>query len=204
MVKNPPANAEDTRDVGLIPGSGRSLEEALATGSSILAWRIPWTEEPSRLQSLVCKESDRTEVTWHTINRVKTWLVVSLIKWPRCASVLFIFLGIEDGCISKPHPQLDRGHMIMFWPMRWGKVLRSSKTLGHKLIHVLLYAFSFHSVSLWRPYGMASTQEEPGSVSHHWRRATRRASPSHVGRKWIWTIEIWGLFIVTANTPYPA
>ena len=123
---------------------------------------------------------------------------------PRCASVLFIFLGIEDDCISKPHPQLDWGHMIMFWLMGWGEILHSSKKLGHKRLHVLLYAFSFHSVSLWRPYGMARTQEEPGSMSHHWRRAVRRASPFHVGRKQIWTIEIWGLFIVTANTPYPA
>ena len=114
VVKNPSANAEDTRDMGLIPGSGRSLEEAMATHLSILAWRIPWTEKPSRLQFLVHKESDRTEATWHTINRVKTRLVVSLIKSPRCASVLFIFLGLEDDCISKPHPQLDWGHVIMF------------------------------------------------------------------------------------------
>ena len=86
----------------------------MATHLSILAWRIPWTEKPSRLQFLVHKESDRTEATWHTINRVKTRLVVSLIKSPRCASVLFIFLGLEDDCISKPHPQLDWGHVIMF------------------------------------------------------------------------------------------
>ena len=40
------------RDTGLIPGSGRSLEEGMATHSSILAWRIPWTEEPGGLQSM--------------------------------------------------------------------------------------------------------------------------------------------------------
>ena len=39
-------NAGDVRDTGSIPGSGRSLEEGVATHSSILAWRIPWTEEP--------------------------------------------------------------------------------------------------------------------------------------------------------------
>ena len=39
MVKNPPANAEDARNVGSIPGSGRSLEEEMATHSSILAWK---------------------------------------------------------------------------------------------------------------------------------------------------------------------
>ena len=43
VVKNLPANAGDLRDVGLIPGSGRSLEESIATHSSILAWRIQWT-----------------------------------------------------------------------------------------------------------------------------------------------------------------
>ena len=42
MVKNPPANAGD---VGSIPGWEDSLEEEMATCSSILAWRIPWTEE---------------------------------------------------------------------------------------------------------------------------------------------------------------
>ena len=35
------------------------LEKGMATHSSILAWRIPWIEEPSRLQSMGHKESDR-------------------------------------------------------------------------------------------------------------------------------------------------
>ena len=39
--KNPPANAGDTRDEGLILGFEDSLEEGMATHSSILAWRIP-------------------------------------------------------------------------------------------------------------------------------------------------------------------
>ena len=39
VVKNSPANAGDIRDVGFIPGLGRSLEEGVATQSSILAWR---------------------------------------------------------------------------------------------------------------------------------------------------------------------
>ena len=54
MVKNLPANASegDIRDVGSIPGLRRSLEKEMATHSSILAWEIPWTEEPGRLQSM--------------------------------------------------------------------------------------------------------------------------------------------------------
>ena len=35
---------------GLIPGWGRSLEKEMAPHSSTLVWKIPWTEEPDRLQ----------------------------------------------------------------------------------------------------------------------------------------------------------
>ena len=52
MVKNPPATAGDSRDVGWILGQEHPLEEGMATLSSILAWRIPWTEEPAGLQSI--------------------------------------------------------------------------------------------------------------------------------------------------------
>ena len=52
VVKNPPANAGDIRDSGSILGQEDALEEGMATHSSILAWRIPWTEEPGRLQSM--------------------------------------------------------------------------------------------------------------------------------------------------------
>ena len=52
VVKNLPANAGDIRDLGLIPGLGRSPGGGHATHSSILAWRIPWTEEPGGLQSV--------------------------------------------------------------------------------------------------------------------------------------------------------
>ena len=46
MVKNLPANA---RDASLIPRSGSSLEKEMANHSSILAWGIPYTEEPGGL-----------------------------------------------------------------------------------------------------------------------------------------------------------
>ena len=52
MVKNLPANAGDVRDASSIPGWEDPLEEGMATHSSILAWRIPWTEEPCGLQSM--------------------------------------------------------------------------------------------------------------------------------------------------------
>ena len=52
MAKNPLANARDTGDAGQIPGQEDPLEEEMATHSRILAWRIPWTEEPGGLQSM--------------------------------------------------------------------------------------------------------------------------------------------------------
>ena len=52
MVKNLPANTGDIRDVGSVPGQEDPLEKGMATHSSILAWRIPWTEEPGGLQSM--------------------------------------------------------------------------------------------------------------------------------------------------------
>ena len=41
MVKNLPVSARDT---GSIPGQEDPLEEGMATHSSVLAWRVPWTE----------------------------------------------------------------------------------------------------------------------------------------------------------------
>ena len=46
------ASACSVGDPGLIPGLGRFPGEEMATHSSTLAWKIPWTEEPDRLQSM--------------------------------------------------------------------------------------------------------------------------------------------------------
>ena len=51
MVKNPCAIAGDAKDVGSILGWEDPLEEEMATHSSILAWRIPWTKWLGGLQS---------------------------------------------------------------------------------------------------------------------------------------------------------
>ena len=49
VVKNPPDNGGDTRDAGLTLDQEGPLEKEMAICSSILAWKIPWTEEPGRL-----------------------------------------------------------------------------------------------------------------------------------------------------------
>ena len=57
VVKNLPASAGD---LGSIVGPEDSLEKEMATYSRILAWEIPWTEEPGRLCPWVTEESDMT------------------------------------------------------------------------------------------------------------------------------------------------
>ena len=54
MVKNPAANSGNT---GSILGREDPLEKEMAIHSSILAWEIPWTEEPGRLWSMELQKS---------------------------------------------------------------------------------------------------------------------------------------------------
>ena len=69
----PPANAGDAEDSGSIlglrrsPGGGDPLEEEMATHFSILAWKIPWTKEPGRLQSLGLQRVEHDGATEHTL-----------------------------------------------------------------------------------------------------------------------------------------
>ena len=62
MVKNLPANA---RDMGSL-GQEDPLEKEIAAHSSVLAWEIPWTEEPGRLQSMGLQRVGHDLVTKHT------------------------------------------------------------------------------------------------------------------------------------------
>ena len=66
MVKSSLANTGGVRNISSIPGSGRSPEEEMATHCSILARRIPWTEEPGVLGGpWGCKALHTTAATEH-------------------------------------------------------------------------------------------------------------------------------------------
>ena len=54
------ASACNVGDLGSIPGLGRSPEEGNGNPLLVLAWRIPWTGEPDRLQSMGSQELDTT------------------------------------------------------------------------------------------------------------------------------------------------
>ena len=79
MVKNLPAVGE----IGIRSLSWEdSLEKGMATHSSILAWRIPWTEEPGGLRPWGHKESDTTEPrTQHSQSSFHTLILILLNFW---------------------------------------------------------------------------------------------------------------------------
>ena len=52
VVNNLPASGEDTGDASSVLGREDPLEKEMATDSSVLAWRIPWTEEPIRGETI--------------------------------------------------------------------------------------------------------------------------------------------------------
>ena len=71
MVKNPPANAGDARDTESIPGLGVSPGGGkMAIQSSILAWKIPWTEKLGGLLSMGLQS--RTWLSTHKMNSFVT------------------------------------------------------------------------------------------------------------------------------------
>ena len=77
----------------------------MATHSSILACRIPWTEETGSLQSMGCKEWDMTEVTRHAHNNlfISVWIYGNVYHTLDDKIIYFIFLFF---CMEKT-PILD-------------------------------------------------------------------------------------------------
>ena len=94
MVENPPANAGDTSSV---PGSEDSLEEEMATHSSILAWEIPWTEEPNRLQSMG-SQKNRTQLSTHARGTFCFWIYIYL----SVISIYHIYLYLKHCSLGLP------------------------------------------------------------------------------------------------------
>ena len=80
-VKNPPANTGDT---GSIPESGRSPEEEMATHSSILAWEIPWMEEPGGYSPWGSQKSQTqfSDLTASDNNHIVLIVETNLEYWP--------------------------------------------------------------------------------------------------------------------------
>ena len=79
-------------DLGSIPGLGASLEKEMATHSSILAWRIPWTEEPGGLQSVGLQRVGHNRVTslsskFQVYNTL--WLTIVTLMYIRAPECIY-------------------------------------------------------------------------------------------------------------------
>ena len=85
VVQNPLSNAGDIRDTGSIPGSGRSPGGGNGHPlSSILGWRIPWTEDPGGLRST---GSQRVGNQW--LSRQQEWYETSCYVFSNYLCLLF-------------------------------------------------------------------------------------------------------------------
>ena len=76
--KEATCSAGDAGDMGLTLGREDALEKEMAMHSSILVWRIPWTEEPARLQSLGLQRLRHDCATEHA----HTWLDCFVEAYP--------------------------------------------------------------------------------------------------------------------------
>ena len=97
VVKNPSANAGDGRDTGLIPALWEDLlEEGTKAHSSILVWRIPWTEEPGGLQSIGLHSVGHD---WSNLacKHPFSWkFALNLLDWPVASSLSCSPLGLRS------------------------------------------------------------------------------------------------------------
>ena len=99
------------------------LEEGMATNSSILAWRIPWTEEPGELQSVASQRLRHNRATKHILQLIGIYMVVqfeilvqlfSLGLFSKIATVIDIFVFFGEG--------LPGGSMVKNLPASIGDI----------------------------------------------------------------------------------
>ena len=90
VVRNLPANAGDIRDVVSVPRSGRCPRGGHGNPLSILAWRVPWTEEPGELQTI---ELQRVRYDWNDL-AYNLHILISKESWMKIKENLFQLLNI--------------------------------------------------------------------------------------------------------------
>ena len=123
VVKNPLANATDIRDSVSIPGLGRSPGGGHGNPLQILAWRIPWTEEPGGLYSI---GSWRVRDNWSnlacTSNKARQCKEASKKGLIKCPSSR-VLESFRDGQVrthqKKKKPIIPRLPSYNVWKHRW-------------------------------------------------------------------------------------
>ena len=95
MVKNPPANAGDVRNMRSIPALGRSPGGRHGNHPSILAWRIPWKEEPGGLRSV--GSQSQTRLKWLSMHKeARQAFTMILQSWALTSGPLLALLPLGN------------------------------------------------------------------------------------------------------------
>ena len=116
-------------------GREHPLEKEMATRSSTLAWKIPWTEKPGRLQST---GSERVRHDWATslsLSRLVHWFVSALYR-VRCVLSLFVcFSSCGQGWVRWSSCLLMTGFVFLFGLLfRWGILHRVLLVVGCRFL----------------------------------------------------------------------
>ena len=106
------ASVYNVQNQDSIPGSGRSPGEGMATYSSTLAWKIPWMEEPGRLQSMGSQRVRHDWVTSLTHSSEKHW-AGSLETWVQVQVLLVIILSKSLHLSEPPLPYWENNAVIV-------------------------------------------------------------------------------------------
>ena len=118
VVKNLTANEGDLRGAGSILGLGWSLEEGMATHSSILTWRIPWTEEPGRLPSIGLQT---VRHDWNDL--AHSWLTSELHN---LGSPLEEYFSITSKTINHQNlTRITQNFNVLEWSLGWPRLAES-------------------------------------------------------------------------------
>ena len=131
-------------DLDSIPGSGRSLEKEMATHSSVLAWKIPWTEEPGSLQSM---GPQRVLHDWGTslclnvpVRKSQVFLRFLIRLNPNILNIVVVF-------INTYHDFIHLLYMILFHLPNY-KICKGKRHINIWL-SVYLYSWSLNTVAPW-------------------------------------------------------
>ena len=84
VIKNQPANAGDIRDMGSIPGSGRSPGGRHGNPLQFLAWRIPWIVKPGRLRPIGSQRvgHNRSDlINMHACGHISSYRASQVAQW---------------------------------------------------------------------------------------------------------------------------
>ena len=118
MIKNPPANAEDT---GLILGLEDPLEKEVATHSSILVWEIPWTEEHGGLPSIGLQR-----VGYNLATKQQQMLIFQVLHKEKSS-----FIMVQDEKLEKamaPHSS------TLAWKIPWTEETCGLQSMGSQRV----------------------------------------------------------------------